>query len=208
MNISSKIGAFDFWGMLIPGCTIIWAIRIAYDSLVAKCLSLPWMGNDIFKWAVFLVTGYLLGLVISMIMDFIWRLFGWRNNKDHIIKALKKLCKGGERVLFYSKKFADLEKDTIKVYNKMYMKVSKAYNSTPIPALENQTVLMRNMILPACYLSYIIIAFYGKTSCCAILAGLLAIFVLFALTKHRQMKTYVVVLDYYASLPENDNGSM
>ncbi len=208
MNISSKIGAFDFWGMLIPGCTIIWAIRIAYDSLVAKCLSLPWMGNNIFKWAVFLVAGFLLGLVISMVMDFIWRLFGWRNNKDHIIKALKKLRKEDNKVLFNSKEFADLEKDTVMTYYKMYMKVSEVYKSTPIPALEKQTILMRNMIFPACYLSYVIIAFNGKTLCCSILAGALALLVLIRLTKYRQMKTYMVVLDYFASLPENNNDSM
>lgn len=204
MSITDKIGSFDFWGMLIPGCTTVWGIRIiciecdTIHAYYSNWHAMPWMHNDLFKWSVFILAGYIVGLAISIIMDCIWEMLGWRNNPKSILKALD-VQKKRNPVLYTPQIFNDMKTDAVITYYTMYNEVDEKYPNNPISSLERQVAFMRNMIIPIIVL---IIAFMTQKEMIA--TTLLGIMVagLICLTIVRQLKIYQVVLEYYATLPE------
>lgn len=208
MNITNKIGEFDFWGMLIPGCATIWALLMLPFPIVASWKILSGMKYEVFVWAVFLVAGYILGLMISMFMDLIWRKFHWRNNPKDIIRAFTILNKENNK-LYTKKKFNNISTDTERKYNEMYAQVVKTYSYTPIPSLEKQTMLLRNMIFPSFVIATMSIAKIGAYKPITIIIGFAISIIVscgfYAMTRRRQLKTYMVVFDYYSTIDKEEN---
>ena len=209
MDITNKIGEYDFWGMLIPGCTLEWAIIIDYPKLLCW-QQLPGLESELFKWCVFLVIGYVMGLILSVLMDIIWAGLKVRNCKN-LIKMVKKSLKKHYPELYSKPDFNKIDTETITTYYRMYDAVNDTYKGNPISAVEKQTILLRNLIIPTGFLTAVALLKCWTCDCscdccchqhcsgCAILIGIVVsvFFVAFAIL--RQLKTHKIVMEYYAS---------
>lgn len=204
MDITNRIGEYDFWGMLIPGCAAIWAVRMI-PSVGEMWQKLSCMSNETFKWTAFLAISYVSGLAISAFMDWTWYKLKLRNNPKHIVKTFQLLQKDSKG-LYPPVRLTALRKDPLKEYYNMYNQMIEAYRRNPISILEQQTALLRNMTIPS-FMLVCCSAFKIYPDNCFMLIlgtvfGVIAGGLFCALTLCRQKKTYMVVLEYHASIEQ------
>lgn len=201
-TIVSKIGLFDILAMLLPGLVILWGVEIINPSWIQCFYNLPEMHSAFWRNTAFVFAALLVGGMWHTIMDILWHVLHLRNSSCMIRGAIHFLRFHHRNE--YPKEIVDeiLHKEGIlRDYFMNYKDVAKECGEK-MAAVEKQVVMFRNLILPAAFLTYIIIqscqSITNYAWCCATGIGL----ILLLFTLLRQMRVYYVYYDYYIYMGE------
>ncbi len=149
-TIVSKISLYDTLSMLVPGSIIIWGI----SKLCSFCDELFSLDKDNWFYIfLFIVFSYVIGLVYSCVMDYLWQFLGLRNNAIEIKCALiKNKIQPEQRILMNMCNITG--NNNIKdVYYEAYTFVQKNTYRNVIDVIENQIAFLRNMLLIIPYMA-------------------------------------------------------
>lgn len=183
-GFGSKLTAYDFLGMLIPGIVVVYCIcRLFYPSVLFETVIRYTCGckvavsgsktaiAQICGALIFLSASYVAGLAVNCISDLIFGRF--RNNEQHINLARLRFrkrqfgTKDGSKKTFklnrYFRLFLQIFGCRSDVYSvdaknycqKYYWLLNYNKLSGAIPVMEAQVAFVRNMILPTVLLAFV-----------------------------------------------------
>jgi hypothetical protein len=140
MNLSSKITAYDFFAMLIPGLLILILLGNFSGNLPFNCE----IATNVWFIIFFLILSYLIGLLWNKLSEFIFCKF---RNCEYFIKQQYDKIK-----LEYGKTSSkeiseEVDKDIKHKYYKAYYSLMKKNCLNNIPVLEAQVAFIRNLLI-------------------------------------------------------------
>ena len=209
-NLTSKFTLYDIISIILPGGLLLWCLslwdRDIIDAFI-RVSNLSQQGEAV-KFIVFVVISYLVGLLLDSIVSFLWRPL--RNNISTISEIYHK--KRNNEHLENLRLDRDLE---INDYYACYEYVQQECKNNPIPIIESQVNMLKNMIIPMAMFTATIVFNEWECPCSkecvcfcrwywSILIGLLCGIVPLVLAIIRQHKIYNLVFDHYEYLQKID----
>lgn len=203
-QLTSKFSLYDIVSMILPGGVIIWTLIMAFPSIKTSFIPMIGIHGDVWLVLAFVAAAYVVGLIFNIMMGYVWRPLV--NNRMLLKWVRDKKKKRGYKHIGTEKE--DFEQK----YRLAYEYVNQNCVNNPIPVVESQISMLRNLILP---LTFWIIALPFQCLCncscedectCArfilVTIGILCGFLLLIFTILRQMRLYNIVLAHYEYLKQ------
>lgn len=223
-GFGSKLTAYDFLGMLIPGIVVVYCFCLSffhctlYESFTRYCcwktdvIDSPTVLNRTCAAILFFSISYIVGIFINCLADCV---FGRFRNNDKLLQfaelrfrqrqsKTKRRFKTPNKIACQVIGLAnETETSRQKAYYKRYYWLLNCNKlSGAVPVLEAQVVFVRNMIMPTVLLFAIPFLHCFFIKICVIVALLFCEFLVMIM---RQQRIYNIILEDYKMYKELTN---